>query len=278
MARSEIMNWRAIKAIVRKDLKVVFQNKGVSIPLIVVPAIFMVILPALAGLVPLFDAELGESLRELDAFLQGMPSSFQSELAGYSDAQMLIVLLLVYLLAPMYLILPLMVASVIAADSFAGEKERKTLEALLYTPTTDGELFLAKLLSAWLPALAVAWGGFVLYAVVANLAAWPTMGKVFFPNLMWLILVLWVAPAVAGVSLGFSVLVSVRAQGFQDAYQLGAMVVLPVVLLAIGQATGVMYFSTWLVFLLGLFCWILDAILLWFGSRTFRRQQLATRL
>jgi len=278
MARSEIMNWRAIKAIVRKDLKVVFQNKGVSIPLIVVPAIFMVILPALAGLVPLFDAELGESLRELDAFLQGMPSSFQSELAGYSDAQMLIVLLLVYLLAPMYLILPLMVASVIAADSFAGEKERKTLEALLYTPTTDGELFLAKLLSAWLPALAVAWGGFVLYAVVANLAAWPTMGKVFFPNLMWLILVLWVAPAVAGVSLGFSVLVSVRAQGFQDAYQLGAMVVLPVVLLAIGQATGVMYFSTWLVFLLGLFCWILDAILLWFGSRTFRRQQLAARL
>jgi ABC-2 type transport system permease protein len=272
------MNWRAIKAIVRKDLKVVFQNKGVSIPLIVVPAIFMVILPALTGLVPLFEAELGESLHELDAFLQGMPASFQSELAGYSDAQMLIVLLLVYLLAPMYLILPLMVASVIAADSFAGEKERKTLEALLYTPTTDGELFLAKLLSAWLPALAVAWGGFVLYAVVANVASWPTMGKVFFPNLMWLILVLWVAPAVAGVSLGFSVLVSVRAQGFQDAYQLGAMVVLPVVLLAIGQATGVMYFSTWLVFLLGLLCWILDAILLWFGSRTFRRQQLATRL
>jgi ABC-type Na+ efflux pump permease subunit len=41
-----------------------------------------------------------------------------------------------------------MVSSVLAADSFAGEKERKTLEALLYTPTTDRELFTAKLLEA----------------------------------------------------------------------------------------------------------------------------------
>ena len=32
------MNWRAIRAIVRKDLKVVLQNKGVSIPIIVVTA------------------------------------------------------------------------------------------------------------------------------------------------------------------------------------------------------------------------------------------------
>jgi ABC-type Na+ efflux pump permease subunit len=272
------MNWRAIRAIVRKDLKVVFQNKGVSMPLVVVPALFMVLLPALAGLVPLFEADLGSTLQEFDAFLRGMPANLQAELAGYNEAQTIIILGLVYFLAPMYLILPLMVASVIAADSFAGEKERKTLEALLYTPTTDGELFFSKLLSAWLPAVSVAWGGFVLYAVVANVAAWSTMGQIFFPNLMWLILVLWVAPAVAGVALGFTVLVSVRAQGFQDAYQLGAMVVLPIVLLVIGQATGVMYFSIWLVFLLGLVCWILDAILLWFGSRTFRRQQLAARL
>jgi ABC-2 type transport system permease protein len=178
----------------------------------------------------------------------------------------------------MYLILPLMVASVIAADSFAGEKERKTLEALLYTPMTDGELFLAKLLAAWLPAVGVAWGGFVLYALLANLAAWPTMGRVFFPNLMWIFLALWVAPAVAGLGLGVTVLISVRAQGFQDAYQLGAIVVLPIILLVVGQATGVIYFSAWLVLLLGLFVWAVDLALLWFGGRTFQRQELATRL
>ena len=272
------MNWRAIRAIVRKDLKVVSQNKGVLIPLIVVPLILMVALPAAAALVPLFEDELGSSLQELEPFLRGMPAGLRAELSGYNDAQTIVVLILVYFFAPMYLILPLMVASVIAADSFAGEKERKTLEALLYTPTTDGELFLAKLLSAWLPACAVAWTGFILYALVANLAGWPTMGRIFFPNFMWIALALWVAPAAAGVGLGTTVLISVRAQGFQDAYQLGAIVVLPIVLMVIGQAMGVMYFSTWLVLLLGLVLWALDAALLWFGGRTFQRQELATRL
>jgi ABC-type Na+ efflux pump permease subunit len=178
----------------------------------------------------------------------------------------------------MYLILPLMVSSVIAADSFAGEKERKTLEALLYTPTTDGELLLAKMLAAWVPAVVVAWGGFVLYAIVANLASWPTMGRVFFPNLMWIVLALWVAPAVAGLGLGVTVLVSARAEGFQEAYQLGAIVVLPIIFLVIGQATGVMYFSTWLVLLLGLLVWLVDIALLGFGARTFRRSELAAKI
>jgi ABC-type Na+ efflux pump permease subunit len=272
------VNWRAIKAIVRKDLKVVFQNKGVSIPLIVVPVMILGILPAMAAFAPLLQDVPGSPFAGLDDFLQQMPTGLQTMLAGYDEMQTIVVLALVYILAPMYLILPLMVASVIAADSFAGEKERKTLEALLYTPTTDRDLFLAKLLSAWLPALAIAWGGFLLYSLVANLAAWPTMGRIFFPTTMWVILAVWVAPAVAGLGLGVTVLISARAQGFQEAYQMGAVVVLPILLLVIGQATGVMYFSIGLVFLLGLVFWVIDAALLWFGGRTFRRGKLATRL
>lgn len=270
-------NQRAVRAIVRKDLKVVAQNKGVVVPLIVVPLIMLVLLPGLAGLAPTLAAQLpGSSLTDLTDMLQRMPAGLLAELADYNEEQKVVVLALVYFLAPMYLILPLMVSSVIAADSFAGEKERKTLEALLHTPTTDGELFLAKLLSAWLPALVVSTAGFLVYALVANLAAWPVMGRPFFPNFMWLLLAFWVAPAVAGLGLSFTVLVSIRAQGFQDAYQLGAVVVLPIILLLIGQATGVMYFSTGLVFLLGLILWIADLILLWLGGRTFQRGRLIT--
>jgi len=272
------MNWRAIRAIVRKDLKVVFQNKGVMIPMIVVPLVILGILPALSALVPLFEADLSSTLQDFRAFLTNMPPGLQAELAGYNEAQTVVVLLLVYMLAPMYLILPMMVSSVIAADSFAGEKERKTLEALLYTPTTDAELLLGKMLAAWLPALAIGWAGFVLYGTIANVAAWPTMGRLFFPNWMWIALALWVTPAVAGLGLGVTVLVSVRAQSFQDAYQMGAIVVLPIILLLAGQALGVMYFSTWLVLLLGLLVWAIDAVLIWFGARSFRRGELAARM
>lgn len=272
------MNVRAIRAIVRKDLKVVLHNKGVTIPMIVVPVILFVAVPALVALAPAAQDQAMSPLTGLDTFLANMPASLQAELAGYDELQQVVILGLVYFLAPMYLIVPLMVASVIAADSFAGEKERKTLEALIYTPTTDWELFLAKMLSAWLPALAVSWGGFVLYGLVANLAAWPTIGAIFFPNAMWIILAVWVAPAAAGLGLSTMVLVSARVSAFQEAYQIGGAVVIPVVLLVIGQAAGVMYFSLGLVLLLGLVFWAVDLLLLWFGARTFRRGEVLARL
>ncbi len=272
------MNRRAILAIVRKDLKAVSRSKGVMIPLIIVPIVLFVALPALAALAPLIPEQGTSPLSELGAFLENMPAGLRSELAGYDEVQQIVILMLVYFLAPFYLIVPLMVANVIAADSFAGEKERKTLEALIYTPTSDGELFLAKVLSALIPAVAVSWGGFVLYGLVANLAAWPTIGAIFFPNLMWLVLALWVAPAAAGLGLGAMVLVSARATGFQEAYQIGGAVVIPIILLVIGQATGVMYFSLGMVLLLGLILWAVDLALLWLGARTFRRGEVLARL
>jgi ABC-type transport system involved in multi-copper enzyme maturation permease subunit len=272
------MNRRAIRAIIRKDSQVIWQNKGVMIPMIVVPMIMFIVLPALAAFIPLLGDAPGAPLNDLQMLLDSMPEALQESLGAYTPLQQVVVLALVYMLAPMYLIVPLMVASVIAADSFAGEKERKTLEALFYTPTTDQELLLGKLLAAWLPAVAVALIGFLLYSIVANLAAWPTMGAIFFPTLMWGVLAIFVAPAVAGLGLLVTVLISARAEGFQDAYQMSAVVVLPLLLLVIGQATGVMYLSTGLVVLLGAALWLIDILLLWWGGRWFRRTRLLHRI
>ena len=271
--------YRTIRAIVRKDITVALRNKGVTIPMIVVPLLFFVGIPALLALgAPALEGLPGDPFAELQPLLERMPSGLRAQLANLEPAQTAIVLGLVYMFAPMFLILPLMVASVIAADSFAGEKERRTLEALLYTPATDGELYLAKLLAAWIPATVVSLAGFVLYALVANLAAWPVMGRIFFPNTMWILLVLWVAPAAAGLGLGVMVLVSSRAQGFQDANQIGGVVVLPILLLVVGQLTGVMVFSVGLVALLGLALWVVTGGLLWLGVRSFQRSELIAQL
>jgi ABC-type Na+ efflux pump permease subunit len=272
------MNRRAIATLIRRDIKVIAQSKGVMIPLIVVPVIMLIVLPGLAALAPLAENAPGSAMSDLTNIMAQMPPGLQAQLAGYSLAESIVILAVVYLLAPMYLIVPLMVASVIAADSFAGEKERKTLEALLYTPTSDQDLFVAKLLSAWLPAVVVAWVGFLLYSVVANVAGWSTMGRLFFPNWMWVALALWVAPAVAGLGLAATVIVSARVKSFQEAYQLGALIVLPVVALLIAQGAGVMYFSLGLVILLGLVIWVLDVVLIWYGSRSFRRSDLLSQL
>jgi hypothetical protein len=123
----------------------------------------------------------------------------------------------------------------------------------------------------------VAFLSFVVYAVMVNAAGWHSIGHVFFPNWMWIALVFWVTPAVAGLGLVVMVFVSVRAQGFQDAYQTGGLVVLPVLLLMVGQISGVMYFSLGIVLLVGLVIWLLDIVLLWFASKSFRRGELMTK-
>lgn len=274
------MNWRAIFAIVWKDVKVLSRTKGVMLPLVIVPLFFTVLFPTLFAALPQLAemAGLPQPIDGINELFRRFPMDLQASLEPYTPLQRMVVLMVVYYFAPMYLILPLMVSSVVAADSLAGEKERRTMEALLYTPTSDRDLFVAKMLSAWLPALAVAWGGFIIYSVVVNVAAWPTFGYIFFPTAMWWLLALWVAPAVAGVGLGFTVLISARVNTFQEAYQLGGLVVLPVVGLMISQGMGALYLGPLFVFLLGLAAWIIDVGLLWFGMRTLRRTALLARI
>jgi ABC-2 type transport system permease protein len=273
------MNGNAVQAIVRKDLKVVFKNKGVSIPLIVVPVFLLVVLlPVMATLAPKLGFLDSPDIVWLDKVIEAMPAGFRTALAGYDMAQMFVVVLLVYGAAALYPLLPLIVVTSIAADSFAGEKERKTLEALLYTPTTDWELLLGKLLSAWLPALGISWGCFLLYTVTANLAAWPVMGRLIFPTTMWLILAVWNAPAVAALGLVTMVLISLRARTFQSASQLAGLVVIPGFILFGTLLAVMMSLDTWLAGLLGLLIWAIAAALLWLGGRSFRRSRLALEM
>ncbi len=272
------MNTRAIFAIARKDLKVALQNKGVVLPIIILPVILFVVLPWILVYVSSQATAMSSSFSNMGQILERMPAGLLHELGKYTQTQQIIVFGLVYMLAPMFLIMPLMVSSVLAADSFAGEKERKTMEALLYTPTTDRELFSAKLLGAWAAAVAVAILSFIVYAIMVNAAGWQSMHVIFFPNWMWIALVLWVTPAVAGLGLVVMVFASAKAQGFQDAYQTGGMVVLPVLLLMAGQISGVMYFSLGVVFLVGLVIWLIDIVLLWLASKSFRRGALMTKL
>ena len=276
-ARDRIVNWRTVRALALRDLKVVVRSKAMMLPMVIVPLIFIVAIPAAVGFFAPQMAAAGEA-EDLAQFLEMMPEPMRQAFAGYDEAQILIVVLLENLFAPMFLIIPIMVASTIAAGSFVGEKERKTLEALLHTPTTDTELFLGKLLASWTPAFLVGLGAFVLYAVVVNVGAWRVMGGVFFPNAMWVVLVVWLAPAAAGLGLGAIILVSSKVSTFQDAYQLSGLMVVPVLLLVFGQLAGVLYLSVLAVVLMGLFLWLVDAAILWFGIRTFRRSEIIARL
>jgi ABC-2 type transport system permease protein len=268
------LNWRAILAIVRKDITVVRRSRAILIPLLAIPLLVLIVLPLLITLLASNASAVTEVTNELNRFIAQMPDGMRENLSALeTDAERLIVLVTIYMLAPLYLIIPLTVAAVIAADSFVGEKERKTLEALFYAPIPDRDLLIGKLLSAWIPAMSVGIGGFVLYGVLINIAAWPVMGHLYFPTTMWLLLVFWVGPAMAGLGLGSMVLVSSKVRTFQEAAQLGGVVILPLILLVSAQASGLLYFSTVLVAGLGLVIWIINALLLVLAIRHFRREE-----
>lgn len=273
------MNWRGIRAVMSKDLRIVFRTKMIVLPMILLPLIMQVLFPAAFGLAAVYASEsLSDDMAELEQMVNSLPPVAVRALEGLPPEALLLVVFLVYGFAPLFLIMPMMVASVVAADSFVGERERKTLEALLYTPLTDRELLVAKMLTAWLAAVVVGVLSFVLYTVVVNLVGWPVMGRIYFPNLMWLVLVFWVSPAVAGMGLGATVLISTRVNTFQEAYQIGGIVVLPIVALMLGQFAGLFTFSAGLTLMLGTVVWIIDGVLLWFGMKVFDRDALLARL
>ena len=269
------MNWRKIKIIAWKDLLEVRQNKSVLISLGMVPLIILVILP-LVFLIIAGQTGSADALKDPDIqmMFERMPAALTQSMQGFNDTQTTIMMILGYLFAPMFLIMPLMSATSIAAESFAGERERKTLEALLYTPATDSELFFGKALAAFLPTLVIAWISFILYSLVLNIAGFPLFGEVWFPLPSWYPLVFWVTPAIAALGVGATVLISTKVQTFMGAYQTSGSLVVIVLALVAGQATGVVYLSAWVGIVLGFVIWLVAGVLFYLAIRKFNRKTL----
>lgn len=271
------MNWKHIFAITGKDLREVQQNKSALISMIAVPLVFVLLLPLGFIFIPqIFKLPTQAMAGNLDIkmILERIPEFMKVQLTGLNEMQTLIVLVLGYLFAPMFLIFPLMISTTIASESFAGERERKTLEALLYTPATDAELFLGKVLAAAIPAVLITWISFVGYTLVLNLAAFPLFGRIWFPLAGWYPLIAWVTPAVTIFGIAITVLISTRVQTFMGAYQSSASTVILVLGLMVGQIAGVLYFSVGVGILLGCAIWLVDGVLAYFAIRTFNRTRL----
>ncbi len=269
----EPINWTAVRAVMSKDLAAIRRSKAIVLPMVIVPFLMLVVLPLVIGF-----AARSQSHFDVSRFLSNLPGDIAKPILRLPVRQQLIVLVNGYLLAPLFLIVPLMVSAVVAADAFAGEKERRTLETLLHLPIGERDLFIAKLLTAFIPAVLLSWLGFVCFALVTNTVAWPVMHRVFVPTRLWLVMIFWVAPGVAALGLGIMVRVSARARTSQEANQLGGAVILPLVFLAVGQATGLLLVELQVAVAIGAFVWLIAILLCVRGAHRFTRDRLAERL
>lgn len=232
------MNRRRVAALIRKDWRELLANKQAAAPLVVVPLLFAVVMPAM---VLYFGDQpaLTRNVNGLDTFLETFPAELLP--AGLTPQESLIYAAVTYFFAPFFLLIPVMVASVIASSGFVGEKERHTFEGLVYTPLTDRELVLGKVLASVLPAIALSWVSFGAYCLLVATLGRPYLAGTTFPTPLWLVLVFVLAPLIAFLSTALTVAISARSSTMQGAQNVSLFLVLPLIVLVASQATGAFF-------------------------------------
>jgi ABC-type Na+ efflux pump permease subunit len=215
------MDRRRYLAIAKKDMKETFSSIAIYGPMIGIPLFFAIVLPIFTSYVSRYAGPA------LAAKLVGIaPIAGAQGITGF----IFISFFATNVLGPIFLTMPIITASVIAADSFAGEKERKTAEALLATPASNAELLLGKVLASLIPAAILTVVIFAIYGSITNYMAYSDFGKYIFPNTAWYMMLLN-SPFLALTTIGLVVLVSARAKGIKEAQQISTLLVLPVLII-----------------------------------------------
>ena len=174
--------------------------------------------------------------------------------------QLLVTAIVTYVFAPLILIIPVIVSTTSATAAFVGERERGTLEGILYGPITVRELFLAKTLASVVPAVLLTWAAFLCFSVIVDAMAWPVMGGIVFPDATWIFAALILVPLIAFLVISVIVGVSNRAKSVQSAQGVAVFFILPLVGMVISQVAGALLFDWRVVVLLGVVLAVLCVI------------------
>jgi ABC-2 type transport system permease protein len=264
-----------IRALLVKDLRETFSTAQLVMPLIIVPLVIVIGYPA-AFLIAIRVTP--DAVDGLKGFISGFPASAVPAIPGLTAAGRAAFIGVVYLFSGFFLIVPVMVSTVIAANSFAGEKERRTLEGLLYTPLTDAELVVGKIAASFLPAVGFTWVCFGIYTAIVDVLGMPLVGRIFFPTPNWWALMVLLVPAVSLLVISVVVLISTKARGFQEANAIGGSIVLPIIGVVAAQASGLMVLSAPVIAAVSLAFAILDALLLFVIVQAFNRSRVVSYL
>lgn len=165
----------------------------------------------------------------------------------------------------------------IASYSIVGEKIEKTLEPLLATPLTDGEILLGKAIAALLPALAAMYAAAAVYMVGIDAVTFGKLGYNYYPNWTFGVLLLVLVPVTVVMSVLFSVIVSSRVNDARSANSFAVLIFMP--LLAIYLASEIHIISldiNGLLIISGIL-FAIDIALYFVSTAAFQREEILTK-
>lgn len=269
----------AVSAIVKKDIRQIFTSRQTLLPMIVVPLVFSIFIPltiifsmhgAQTQISPKDSNELSAYLvllagqRDILAQLKAIPSP---------DLQMTY-LFLNYLFMPMFVLIPAMASCIISASCIVGEKEKKTMETLLYSPVPMGQMFWAKVLAAFLPAIVITAVAVTIYGCIVNFGTVQLFGRFIFPTSNWWLFLFLMTPAFSLLATILMVFVSAKAKTYQSAQQWSIIIILPVIGLLMAQTSGALFLTPAMLAVIGGVVLVLDVFLVFKGLGRFTRQKL----
>ncbi len=263
------MNRTRVLAMIRKEWAELYKNSLVLTTVLFMPLLFtampLTILWASGDMSGSSEAILAEIPQQMRGLCEGLSAGSCNQIFIVSQFMM------------MFMLIPMIIPAAIAPYSIVGEKTQRSLEPLLATPITTGELLLAKNLAAIIPAILATWFSFALFAIGARLMISDTLAFMRLFDSRWLLAIFVLAPLLALLSVDLAMMISSRSNDPRVAQQIAGLLVLPAVFLFIGQMAGFLVFSKLVAVFYTLGALILDIVLTFIAVRVFDREAILTR-
>jgi len=178
----------------------------------------------------------------------------------------------------LFVILATVLPSTIAAYSIVGEKVEKTLEPLLATPTTDGEILLGKSIASFIPPVLSVWvGASIFMSLTDYFFINGGLGYYYFPNWNAGVMLLLLVPLAAVLSIEVAVIISSRVSDVRGANQMAGLMFIPFVAVFFAGAEGIFTFSIANLLIFSVILLFTDAILFLLSRSTFNREEILTK-
>ena len=260
------MRWEIVRAVVGRDWEETLRNRLLLLT-IVVPPVALTIVPLVVGSV------IGS--RALPEALARQAIAQRPEWAGLSPTELTAAFGIQQFLV-FFLMMPAYIPLSIASYSIIGEKTSRSLEAVLATPIRTVELLAGKAISALLPGVVTGVLTYVTFVVLAGFLYGRHLFGVV-TDASWLAGVFLLGPAVGLASVVAGVIVSARVSDPRTAQQIGGIIIVPLVALAIVQATATLILGGVGFAISAAVVFALSVIGLRIGASLFGRETILTR-
>lgn len=165
----------------------------------------------------------------------------------------------------------------IASYSIVGEKVEKSLEPLLATPLTDGEILLGKTISALLPTLVAMYAGALVFMGLIDAVTFQKLGNYYFPNWTIGVLLLILVPVAIILSVEFSVIVSSRVNDVRSASSFGILMFFPFLAIYLASEIGIISLDINNLLIISGILLAVDVALFFVSTATFNREGILTK-